>query len=83
MLICELKVKDRSCVIPRNLASEVNGIGMLFRDRGVGFSKKFRSWKRTHCDFFWGYGQPALDFAGTMKAKGRYFILVPNSASNS
>lgn len=28
-------------------------------------------------DFYWGQGQQAADMAGTMKSKGRYFLLVP------
>ncbi|MGZ4998689.1 MAG: murein transglycosylase A [Methylomonas sp.] len=28
-------------------------------------------------DFYWGQGQQAGDFAGTMKSRGRYFLLVP------
>ncbi|WP_259781834.1 murein transglycosylase A [Aestuariispira ectoiniformans] len=29
-------------------------------------------------DFFWGYGEPALEKAGRMKSPGRYFLLLPN-----
>ncbi len=32
-------------------------------------------------DFFWGYGPKALAFAGKMKSRGRYFLLLPRSAS--
>jgi membrane-bound lytic murein transglycosylase A len=28
-------------------------------------------------DFFWGQGQQAGDYAGVMKSRGRYFLLVP------
>lgn len=29
-------------------------------------------------DFFWGYGAEALAYAGKMKSRGRYFLLLPN-----
>lgn len=29
-------------------------------------------------DFFWGYGDKALEKAGRMKSPGRYFLLLPN-----
>ena len=29
-------------------------------------------------DFFWGYGEEALKYAGRMKEKGKLYILVPN-----
>lgn len=29
-------------------------------------------------DFFWGYGSEALAYAGKMKSRGRYFLLLPN-----
>jgi len=32
-------------------------------------------------DFFWGYGSKALAFAGRMKSRGRYFVLLPKSAA--
>ena len=32
-------------------------------------------------DFFWGYGEPALAYAGRMKNKGRYFLLLPRSVA--
>jgi membrane-bound lytic murein transglycosylase A len=32
-------------------------------------------------DFFWGFGAPALAFAGTMKSQGRYFVLLPKAAA--
>ena len=32
-------------------------------------------------DFFWGYGEPALEQAGRMKQPGRYFLLLPESVA--
>ena len=32
-------------------------------------------------DLFWGYGDVAADRAGRMKAKGRYFLLLPRTAA--
>lgn len=32
-------------------------------------------------DLFWGYGDIAADRAGRMKAKGRYFLLLPKTAA--
>jgi membrane-bound lytic murein transglycosylase A len=32
-------------------------------------------------DFFWGYGAEALAYAGRMKSRGRYFVLLPKSAA--
>jgi membrane-bound lytic murein transglycosylase A len=32
-------------------------------------------------DFFWGYGENALYYAGRMKSRGRYFLLLPVSAA--
>ncbi len=32
-------------------------------------------------DLFWGYGDVAADRAGRMKAKGRYFLLLPRGAA--
>jgi len=29
-------------------------------------------------DFFWGYGEEALHYAGRMKQSGRYYLLLPN-----
>ncbi len=31
-------------------------------------------------DYFWGYGEEALNCAGRMNSKGRYFILLPKDA---
>lgn len=31
-------------------------------------------------DYFWGHGEEALESAGRMNSKGRYFILIPNDA---
>ncbi|MEO5374632.1 MAG: murein transglycosylase A [Alphaproteobacteria bacterium] len=30
-------------------------------------------------DFFWGYGEEALEKAGRMKSRGRYFLLLPRT----
>jgi len=32
-------------------------------------------------DFFWGYGADALFYAGKMKSRGRYFLLLPASVA--
>lgn len=32
-------------------------------------------------DYFWGYGAEALAFAGKMKSRGRYYLLVPAAAA--
>ncbi len=32
-------------------------------------------------DFFWGYGEEALYYAGRMKKTGRYFLLLPNAVA--
>jgi peptidoglycan lytic transglycosylase A len=32
-------------------------------------------------DFFWGYGDEALHYAGRMKQTGRYFLLLPKSVA--
>lgn len=32
-------------------------------------------------DFFWGYGDAALAYAGKMKSRGRYYLLLPVSAA--
>ena len=32
-------------------------------------------------DFFWGFGEPALAYAGKMKSRGRYYLLLPNAAA--
>ena len=34
-------------------------------------------------DFFWGYGNAALKYAGVMKSSGRYFILLPKAVAYS
>lgn len=31
-------------------------------------------------DYFWGYGEEALNCAGRMNSKGRYFVLLPKNA---
>src|SRR3546814_18436964 len=32
-------------------------------------------------DFFWGFGDKALAYAGKMKSRGRYYLLLPVSAA--
>ncbi len=32
-------------------------------------------------DFFWGFGEEALEEAGRMKSKGRYYLLIPASVA--
>lgn len=32
-------------------------------------------------DFFWGYGEEALHYAGRMKQGGRYYLLLPNAVA--
>ncbi len=32
-------------------------------------------------DFFWGYGEEALHYAGRMKQRGRYFLLLPKAVA--
>jgi len=32
-------------------------------------------------DFFWGYGDEALAYAGKMKSRGRYYLLIPTAAA--
>ena len=32
-------------------------------------------------DFFWGYGEEALHYAGRMKQSGRYFLLLPKAVA--
>ena len=32
-------------------------------------------------DFFWGFGEEALHYAGRMKQKGRYFLLLPKAVA--
>ncbi len=32
-------------------------------------------------DFFWGFGEEALHWAGRMKQTGRYYILLPKSVA--
>lgn len=34
-------------------------------------------------DVFWGYGEPALEQAGRMKEKGRYYLLLPRAVAAS
>ena len=31
-------------------------------------------------DYFWGHGEKALESAGRMNSRGRYFILIPRNA---
>ena len=44
---------------------------MVAQDTGAAINGKVRG------DFFWGTGESALQYAGRMKEKGRYFILLP------
>jgi membrane-bound lytic murein transglycosylase A len=32
-------------------------------------------------DFFWGYGEEALHYAGRMKQTGRYYLLLPKAVA--
>jgi membrane-bound lytic murein transglycosylase A len=44
---------------------------MLAQDTGSAIKGPVRG------DFFWGTGDGALEFAGRMKSRGRYFLLLP------
>lgn len=48
---------------------------MLAQDVGTAIKGPVRG------DFFWGSGEAALTFAGTMKNRGRWFLLLPVSAA--
>ena len=47
---------------------------MVAQDTGAAIRGAVRG------DFFWGYGPKALAFAGKMKSRGRYFLLLPRKA---
>ena len=44
---------------------------MLAQDTGSAIKGPVRG------DFFWGTGDGALEYAGRMKSRGRYYILLP------
>ncbi len=44
---------------------------MLAQDTGSAIKGPVRG------DFFWGTGDGALEYAGRMKSRGRYFLLLP------
>jgi membrane-bound lytic murein transglycosylase A len=48
---------------------------MVAQDTGAAIRGPVRG------DFFWGYGPKALAFAGKMKSRGRYFVLLPRAAA--
>ncbi len=48
---------------------------MVAQDTGAAIKGPLRA------DFFWGTGEKALDFAGGMKQRGRFYILVPRSVA--
>ncbi len=48
---------------------------MVAQDTGAAIRGAVRG------DFFWGYGPAALAFAGKMKSRGRYFLLLPRDAA--
>lgn len=47
---------------------------MIAQDTGSAIRGPIRG------DFFWGYGDEALSFAGRMKSQGAYFLLLPRAA---
>lgn len=47
---------------------------MIAQDTGAAIKGPVRG------DFFWGTGDAALKFAGRMKQRGRYYLLLPNGA---
>ncbi len=49
---------------------------MIAQDTGAAIRGPVRG------DFFWGYGPKALAFAGKMKSRGRYFLLLPRGAAD-
>ena len=49
---------------------------MLAQDTGSAIKGPVRG------DFFWGTGDSALEYAGRMKSRGRYFILLPKLLAN-
>ncbi len=48
---------------------------MVAQDTGAAITGGVRG------DFFFGHGEPALERAGRMKEKGRYWLLLPNEAA--
>lgn len=46
---------------------------MVAQDAGAAIKGPVRG------DFFWGHGKRALRLAGTMKGRGRYFVLLPRT----
>lgn len=48
---------------------------MVAQDTGAAIRGPVRG------DFFWGYGPDALAFAGKMKSRGRYYLLLPRDAA--
>lgn len=48
---------------------------MVAQDTGAAIKGPLRA------DFFWGTGEAALDFAGGMKQRGRFYILVPKAVA--
>lgn len=48
---------------------------MIAQDTGAAIKGPVRG------DFFWGTGDAALKFAGRMKQRGRYYLLLPNGAA--
>ncbi|MBI11264.1 MAG: murein transglycosylase [Rhodospirillaceae bacterium] len=48
---------------------------MVAQDTGAAIRGAVRG------DFFWGYGPKALAFAGKMKSRGRYYLLLPRDAA--
>ena len=47
---------------------------MIAQDTGEAIKGPVRG------DFFWGHGKEALRFAGNMKSRGVYFLLLPKPA---
>lgn len=48
---------------------------MVAQDTGAAIRGAVRG------DFFWGYGPKALAFAGKMKSRGRYYLLLPRDTA--
>ena len=49
---------------------------MLAQDTGSAIKGPVRG------DFFWGTGDGALEYAGRMKSRGRYYLLLPKLLAN-
>jgi membrane-bound lytic murein transglycosylase A len=47
---------------------------MVAQDTGAAITGAVRG------DFFWGHGREAADLAGTMKGRGRYYVLLPRTS---